>query len=108
MTRTLEMQTRRRRLADRLPELFYCLAMDGIYRTDPQVLLCVRGAFGASMMCMFATLAYIYTLVSSNRDERRVRIKEKKQFGVVQVRHKNHECPLVGSASCIFCFIRLS
>jgi hypothetical protein len=47
--------------------------------------MCVRGAFGLSMMCMLATLVYIYTLVSSNRDERRVRMKEKKQFGVVQV-----------------------
>mmetsp|Transcript_1635 Transcript_1635/g.2238 ORF Transcript_1635/g.2238 Transcript_1635/m.2238 type:complete len:202 (+) Transcript_1635:43-648(+) len=51
---------------------------------DPHVLLCVRAIFGASMSCMLVMLVFIYTKVNSTNDERRVKIKEKKQFGVVQ------------------------
>ena len=66
------------------PAVVYFVNSADVDWTDPQALLCVRAAFGACMLGILVLYAYIYSLVSRSADERRVKIKEKKQFGVVQ------------------------
>jgi len=66
------------------PLIFGIVQSADIDWTDPQVILFVRGGYATSITCMFAILVYIYSIVAGKSDDRRVKIKEKKQFGVVQ------------------------